>query len=37
MILGGTPRYWSARVGSTSMQPSAQPLTPPIAHVVALG
>ena len=37
MVLGGTPRYWSARIGNAPMQPSAQPLTPPISHVVALG
>lgn len=37
MVLGGMPRYWSARVGNTPMQPTAQPLTLPIAHVVAIG
>jgi len=36
-VLGGTPRYWSARVGNAPLQPAVQPLTPPIAHVVALG
>ena len=41
MLLGGTPRYWSARVGSAPMVGAnlsrPEPLTPPIAHVVALG
>lgn len=36
MVLGGAPRYWSARlVGADLSRP--EPLTSPIAHVVALG
>lgn len=39
MVLGGTPRYWS--VAAQFIAPAAlshpSPLTPPIAHVVAIG
>lgn len=40
MVLGGTPRYWSARVGNVPVGADLsrpEPLTPPIAHVVAIG
>ena len=37
LILGGTPRYWSARIANFQSKPSVVPLTPAIQHVVAMG
>ncbi len=34
-VLGGTPRYWSARVSNTQAQPAVVPLTPALSQVVA--
>lgn len=34
-VLGGTPRYWSARASSPQTQPAVLPLTPAIANVIA--
>lgn len=34
-VLGGTPRYWSARVNDGQAQPAVVPLTPALSHVVA--
>ena len=36
-VIGGTPRYWSARVAEYASRPSVVPLTPAISHVVAVG
>jgi len=36
-VVGGSPRYWSARVGNPSMRPAATQLTPAMFHVVAVG
>lgn len=35
LVLGGTPRYWSAQVSGPQAQPAVAPLTPALAHVVA--
>jgi WD40 repeat protein len=37
LVIGGSPRYWSARLTGSQMRPSLAPLTPTIPHVVALG
>jgi Tol biopolymer transport system component len=37
LMLGGSPRYWSANLTSSQMKPSLAPLTPEIPHVVAVG
>lgn len=34
-VLGGSPRYWSARALGPQMQPSVLPLTPSMSHVIA--
>ncbi len=34
-VLGGSPRYWSARALGSQMQPSVLPLTPSMSHVIA--
>ena len=34
-VLGGMPRYWSARVLGPLMQPAVSPLTPVLAHIIA--
>jgi Tol biopolymer transport system component len=34
-VLGGMPRYWSARAVGPHMQPAVSPLTPVMAHVIA--
>src|SRR5439155_17323434 len=36
-ILGGTPRYWSARVAGSQEAPSVRQLTAAIPHVIAIG
>ncbi len=36
-VVGGTPRYWSARVGGPTVRPSVTQLTPALAHIVAIG
>jgi Tol biopolymer transport system component len=36
LALGGSPRYWSAKLISSQMKPSLAPLTPEIPHVAAL-
>lgn len=36
-VLGGTPRYWSARAIGPQFQPAASPLTPALSHIVAAG
>ncbi len=36
-IVGGTPRYWSARVAGPTTRPAATQLTPAMSHVVAIG
>jgi len=36
-VLGGTPRYWSARVTNPQARPSVGALTPALTHVVATG
>ena len=37
LVLGGTPRYWSAQVGDQPSQPSVIPLTPSLLSIVAIG
>ncbi len=37
LVIGGSPRYWSARVTTAPAQPSVQALTPVMQHVVAVG
>jgi len=37
LVVGGTPRYWSARVANSQSKSSVVPLTPAIQHVVAMG
>jgi Tol biopolymer transport system component len=34
-VLGGMPRYWSARAISPHMQLAVSPLTPVMAHIIA--
>ena len=34
-VLGGMPRYWSARVLGPLMQPAVSPLTPVLTHIIA--
>ena len=34
-VLGGMPRYWSARAVGPHMQAAVSPLTPVMAHVIA--
>ena len=34
-VLGGMPRYWSARAVGPHMQPAVSPLTPVMAHIIA--
>lgn len=36
-VVGGSPRYWSARVAGPTMRPSVVPLTPPLSHIIAVG
>ena len=36
-IVGGAPRYWSARVAGPTTRPAATQLTPAMSHVVAIG
>jgi Tol biopolymer transport system component len=36
-VIGGMPRYWSARVKNPEMHPAVMALTPLIMHVVAVG
>jgi hypothetical protein len=36
-ILGGTPRYWSARVAGPLEAPNVRQLTAAIPHVIAIG
>jgi len=36
-VVGGTPRYWSARVAGPTTRPAATQLTPAMSHVVAIG
>ena len=36
-VVGGTPRYWSARVAGPTLRPMATQLTPALAHVIAVG
>ena len=36
-VVGGTPRYWSARVAGPTTRPAATQLTPALSHVVAMG
>ena len=36
-VVGGTPRYWSARVAEPTTRPAATQLTPALSHVVAIG
>jgi WD40 repeat protein len=37
LVLGGTPRYWSAQVGDQLSKPSVIPLTPSLLSIVAIG
>ncbi len=37
LVVGGTPRYWSARVTGPTTRPAATQLTPALSHVVAIG
>ena len=37
LVLGGTPRYWSAQVGDQSSQPSVIPLTSSLMSIAAIG
>ena len=34
-VLGGMPRYWSARAVGPHMQPAVSPLTPVMTHIIA--
>lgn len=34
--VGGSLRYWTARVDAGSIQPSVAPLSPPLTHIIAL-
>lgn len=36
-VVGGSPRYWSARVVNPGIRPAATQLTPAMSHVVAIG
>jgi len=36
-VVGGTPRYWSARVVGPTTHPAATQLTPALSHVIAIG
>ena len=36
-VIGGTPRYWSARVAGPTIRPAATQLTPALSRVVAIG
>ncbi len=36
-VVGGTPRYWSARVVGPTTRPAAIQLTPALSHVIAVG
>ena len=36
-VVGGSPRYWSARVVNSGTHPAATQLTPAMSHVVAIG
>ena len=37
LVLGGTPRYWSAQVGDQLSQPSVTPLSTSLLRIVAIG
>lgn len=37
LVLGGTPRYWSAQIGDPLSPPSVTPLTSALLHIVAIG
>ena len=37
LVLGGTPRYWSAQVRDQASQPSLTPLTSSLFHIAAIG
>lgn len=37
LVLGGSPRYWSARVSEQLAQPSVMPLTSSLLHIAAIG
>ncbi|HLX57340.1 MAG TPA: hypothetical protein VKR83_09970, partial [Ktedonobacteraceae bacterium] len=37
LVLGGTPHYWSAQVGTQTTRTSLIPLTPKLFHVIAIG
>jgi Tol biopolymer transport system component len=36
-VIGGTPRYWSARISGSTASAHVTPLTPTLAHVIAIG
>ncbi len=36
-VIGGTPRYWSARVAGPTTRPAATQLTPALSNVIAVG
>lgn len=37
LVLGGAPRYWSARVSEQLSQPAVTPLTSSLLHIAAIG
>ena len=37
LVIGGTPRYWSAHIANFQSKPSVVPLTPAMQYVVAVG